>query len=72
MTEGIGNTISGDRASNMYRWQGAVRSEGHWVIDIPATLSVEGRGLRGGGGLRISPADPGKLIGIEREPSHSA
>lgn len=51
----------------MHRWLGVVRSEGHWVIGILVTGAVKGGGLRRG--LRISPADPGQLIGIEREPS---
>lgn len=47
-----------------------MRSEGHRVIGIPVTGAVKGGGLRSG--LKISPADPGQLIGIEFEPSHWA
>lgn len=58
---------SGDQASNMHRWQGALRSEGHQVIGIPVNGAVRGAGLRWG--LKINPTDPGQLIGIEWEPS---
>lgn len=41
---------SGDRASNMHRWQASVRSEGHGVIGIRGTGAVKGGGLLGSGG----------------------
>lgn len=61
---------SGDSASNMHTCQGAERHKGHCVIGILVTGAVKGAGLRWG--VRISPADPGQLIGIERKPSHWA